>query len=147
MELRKLKQLLQLVQHSGITELDVSIGGEQIRIRRGSAASPLPILCAPPAAAISVPQLAATPSAPQAPAVDEQAQCSPMPGTCYLAPAPGAAAFVQLGQQVQAGDTLCIVEAMKLMNSIEAERSGTLRAILVADGDNVQSGTPLFRID
>lgn len=148
MELRKLKQLIQLVQHSGVTELDINIGGEQIRIRRGSSATLAPALYPAPTAAISAPQLAAIPATDTAPAVAGQhTQCAPMPGTCYLAPAPGAAAFVQPGQKVQAGDTLCIIEAMKLMNAIEAERSGTLRAILVADGDTVQTGMPLFRID
>ncbi|MEQ6291284.1 acetyl-CoA carboxylase biotin carboxyl carrier protein [Vogesella sp. GCM10023246] len=148
MELRKLKQLIQLVQHSGVTELDISVGGEQVRIRRGCSATLAPALYPAMATAINAPQLTAVAPAAPAPSVAEQhTQCAPMPGSCYLAPAPGAAAFVQPGQQVQAGDTLCIIEAMKLMNAIEAERSGTLRAILVADGDAVQTGTPLFRID
>ncbi|MFC3532140.1 acetyl-CoA carboxylase biotin carboxyl carrier protein [Vogesella facilis] len=146
MEIRKLRQLIRMVQHSGIMELDIHVAGEQVRIRRGAASALPPVLLAPPQTTITAPQLATVPAS-HSPAPAQQAQCSPMPGTCYLAPAPGAAPFARPGQQVQAGDTLCIIEAMKLMNAIEAERSGTLAAILVADGDAVQAGTPLFRID
>lgn len=143
MELRKLKQLVQMVARSGIQELDIQLGKEQIRIHRGSAVRPAPT---EPPQAICLPQLR-----PQAPAGAEDnlatAQRAPMPGSCYLASAPGAAPFVSIGHRVQAGDPLCLIEAMKLMNTIEAERSGVVRAILIADGAAVQTGTPLFCIE
>lgn len=152
MDLRKLKKLIDLVEESGIAEIEVTEGEEKVRITRATAA-PAPVYAAPahvaaPAPAPAAPAAAAAP-APAAPAVRDlsNAQKSPMVGTFYRAPGPNAAAFVEVGQQVKAGDTLCIIEAMKLMNEIEAEKSGTVKEILVENGTPVEFGEPLFIIE
>ncbi|HGH6186453.1 TPA: acetyl-CoA carboxylase biotin carboxyl carrier protein [Neisseria meningitidis] len=145
MDLRKLKKLIDLVEESGIAEIEVTEGEEKVRITRTIAAAP--VYAAPvPAAAPAVTPVAA--SAPAAPAARDlsDAQKSPMVGTFYRAPGPNAAPFVEVGQQVKAGDTLCIIEAMKLMNEIEAEKSGTVKEILVENGTPVEFGEPLFII-
>lgn len=145
MDLRKLKKLIDLVEESGIAEIEVTEGEEKVRITRTTAAA-APIYAAPaPAAAAPV----AAPAATAAPAARDlsNAQKSPMVGTFYRAPGPNAAAFVEVGQQVKAGDTLCIIEAMKLMNEIEAEKSGVVKEILVENGTPVEYGEPLFIIE
>ncbi|HGO9178613.1 TPA: acetyl-CoA carboxylase biotin carboxyl carrier protein [Neisseria meningitidis] len=154
MDLRKLKKLIDLVEESGIAEIEVTEGEEKVRITRTIAAAPVyaaPVYAAPvPAAAPAVTPAAApvAASAPAAPAARDlsDAQKSPMVGTFYRAPGPNAAPFVEVGQQVKAGDTLCIIEAMKLMNEIEAEKSGTVKEILVENGTPVEFGEPLFII-
>ncbi|WP_118783046.1 acetyl-CoA carboxylase biotin carboxyl carrier protein [Neisseria lactamica] len=154
MDLRKLKKLIDLVEESGIAEIEVTEGEEKVRITRTIAAAPVyaaPVYAAPvPAAAPAVTPAAApvAASAPAAPAARDlsEAQKSPMVGTFYRAPGPNAAPFVEVGQQVKAGDTLCIIEAMKLMNEIEAEKSGTVKEILVENGTPVEFGEPLFII-
>lgn len=134
MDLRKLKKLIDLVEKSGIAEIEVTEGEEKVRITRTIAAAAAPVYAAPvPAAAPAARDLS-------------DAQKSPMVGTFYRAPGPNAAAFVEVGQQVKAGDTLCIIEAMKLMNEIEAEKSGTVKEILVENGTPVEFGEPLFII-
>ena len=145
MDLRKLKKLIDLVEESGIAEIEVTEGEEKVRITRATAA-PAPVYAAP--AQVAAPAAAAAP-APAAPAARDlsNAQKSPMVGTFYRAPGPNAAAFVEVGQQVKAGDTLCIIEAMKLMNEIEAEKSGTVKEILVENGTPVEFGEPLFIIE
>ena len=145
MDLRKLKKLIDLVEESGIAEIEVTEGEEKVRITRTTAAA-APIYAAPaPAAAAPV---AAPAAAPVAAARDlSNAQKSPMVGTFYRAPGPNAAAFVEVGKQVKAGDTLCIIEAMKLMNEIEAEKSGVVKEILVENGTPVEYGEPLFIIE
>ncbi|QOG53181.1 acetyl-CoA carboxylase biotin carboxyl carrier protein [Neisseria gonorrhoeae] len=152
MDLRKLKKLIDLVEESGIAEIEVTEGEEKVRITRTIAAAAAPVYAAPvPAAALTVTPTAA-PVAASAPAAAlaardlSDAQKSPMVGTFYRAPGPNAAAFVEVGQQVKAGDTLCIIEAMKLMNEIEAEKSGTVKEILVENGTPVEFGEPLFII-
>ncbi|XOQ70774.1 acetyl-CoA carboxylase biotin carboxyl carrier protein [Neisseria polysaccharea] len=150
MDLRKLKKLIDLVEESGIAEIEVTEGEEKVRITRTIAAAP--VYAAPvPAAALTVTPTAApvAASAPAAPAARDlsDAQKSPMVGTFYRAPGPNAAPFVEVGQQVKAGDTLCIIEAMKLMNEIEAEKSGTVKEILVENGTPVEFGEPLFIIE
>ncbi|QOG37962.1 acetyl-CoA carboxylase biotin carboxyl carrier protein [Neisseria gonorrhoeae] len=152
MDLRKLKKLIDLVEESGIAEIEVTEGEEKVRITRTIAAAAAPVYAAPvPAAALTVTP-AAAPVAASAPAAAptardlSDAQKSPMVGTFYRAPGPNAAAFVEVGQQVKAGDTLCIIEAMKLMNEIEAEKSGTVKKILVENGTPVEFGEPLFII-
>lgn len=152
MDLRKLKKLIDLVEESGIAEIEVTEGEEKVRITRATAA-PAPVYAAPahvaaPAPAPAAPAAAAAP-APAAPAARDlsNAQKSPMVGTFYRAPGPNATAFVEVGQQVKAGDTLCIIEAMKLMNEIEAEKSGTVKEILVENGTPVEFGEPLFIIE
>lgn len=149
MDLRKLKKLIDLVEESGIAEIEVTEGEEKVRIPRTIAAAPVyaaPVPAAAPAATPAAAPVAA--SAPAAPAARDlsEAQKSPMVGTFYRAPGPNAAPFVEVGQQVKAGDTLCIIEAMKLMNEIEAEKSGTVKEILVENGTPVEFGEPLFII-
>ena len=152
MDLRKLKKLIDLVEESGIAEIEVTEGEEKVRITRATAA-PAPVYAAPAHVAAPAPAPAAAPAAaapaPAAPAARDlsNAQKSPMVGTFYRAPGPNAAAFVEVGQQVKAGDTLCIIEAMKLMNEIEAEKSGTIKEILVENGTPVEFGEPLFIIE
>ena len=150
MDLRKLKKLIDLVEESGIAEIEVTEGEEKVRITRATAA-PAPVYAAPAHVAAPAPAPAAAPvaPAPAAPAARDlsNAQKSPMVGTFYRAPGPNAAAFVEVGQQVKAGDTLCIIEAMKLMNEIEAEKSGTVKEILVENGTPVEFGEPLFIIE
>lgn len=144
MDLRKLKKLIDLVEESGIAEIEVTEGEEKVRITRTTAAA-APVYAAPaPAAAAPA---AAAPAAAPATRDLSNAQKSPMVGTFYRAPGPNAAAFVEVGQQVKAGDTLCIIEAMKLMNEIEAEKSGVVKEILVENGTPVEYGEPLFIIE
>jgi acetyl-CoA carboxylase biotin carboxyl carrier protein len=146
MDLRKIKTLIDLVQQSGIAELDITEGEERVRISRG----------APPGAQNHV-VMAPSPAAP-APAADAAQEKaagalpeghmikSPMVGTFYRSSAPGAKAFVDVGQAVKSGDTVCIIEAMKLLNEIEADHDGTVKAILVENGQPVEYGQPLFII-
>jgi acetyl-CoA carboxylase biotin carboxyl carrier protein len=142
MGLRKLKTLIDLVETSGIAELEIQEGEERVRITRANASSPQPMLIHAPAPAVA---LAPVPAEPPAPPVEEaHVVKSPMVGTFYRAASPGAAAFVDVGDTVAQGDTLCIVEAMKLMNEIEADASGTVKAILVENGQPVEFGQPLF---
>ena len=153
MDLRKLKKLIDLVEESGIAEIEVTEGEEKVRITRTTAAAapiyaaPAPAAAAPVAAPVAAAPAAAAPAAAPAARDLSNAQKSPMVGTFYRAPGPNAAAFVEVGQQVKAGDTLCIIEAMKLMNEIEAEKSGTVKEILVENGTPVEFGEPLFIIE
>lgn len=148
MDLRKLKTLIDLVQHSGISELEISEGEEKIRIAKHLATTPaLPaqtsvVMATSPAAMAAAP--AATSSRPAEP--EGHAVTAPMVGTFYRAGSPGAPAFVEVGQAVKQGDTLCILEAMKLMNEIESDVAGTIKAILVENGQPVEFGQPLFII-
>ena len=144
MDLRKIKTLIDLVQQSGIAELEITEGEERVRISRAGIAPAAPAV-AP--AAIPLPAVAA--AAPVAEAAGEaiaegDVLKSPMVGTFYRASAPGAKPFVELGQSVKAGETVCIVEAMKLLNEIEADRDGVIKAILVENGQPVEYGQPLF---
>lgn len=150
MDLRKLKKLIDLVQESGISELEVTEGEEKVRIAKHLAApAAAPQAYVMPAAPVAAAPVAAT-AAPEAPAADALPEGtvlkSPMVGTFYRSPSPGASAFVEVGQAVKAGETLCIIEAMKLLNEIEAEVSGTVKAILIENGQPVEFGEPLFVI-
>lgn len=157
MDLRKLKKLIDLVEESGIAEIEVTEGEEKVRITRSVAApavqtiyAPAPAAAPMPAAPQSAPApVASAPSAASAPAARDLsgAQKSPMVGTFYRSPSPSAPAFVEVGKTVKAGDTLCIIEAMKLMNEIEAEKSGVIKEILVENGTPVEYGEPLFIIE
>ncbi|MGN6883280.1 acetyl-CoA carboxylase biotin carboxyl carrier protein [Neisseria sp. P0019.S003] len=153
MDLRKLKKLIDLVEESGIAEIEVTEGEEKVRITRTTAAAapiyaaPAPAAAAPVAAPVAAAPAPAAPTAAPAARDLSNAQKSPMVGTFYRAPGPNAAAFVEVGQQVKAGDTLCIIEAMKLMNEIEAEKSGVVKEILVENGTPVEYGEPLFIIE
>ncbi len=157
MDLRKLKKLIDLVQESGIAELEISEGDEKVRINRVGSADQavLPAMAGasvPMAAIGAVPAAAAAATAPAppdtaAPVVsDDDTVKSPMVGIFYRSSSPGSSPFVEVGQSVSAGDTLCIIEAMKLLNEIEAETSGTIKAILVDNGQPVEYGQPLFVI-
>ncbi len=147
MDLRKLKKLIDLVQESGIAELEITEGEEKVKIVKGGLVS----LTAQPAAAAS-PAPVATPEAKTAaasgaePAPGQEGHVvkAPMVGTFYRSPSPDAKPFVEVGQSVKEGETICIIEAMKLMNEIEADASGVVKAILVENGQPVEYGQPLF---
>jgi acetyl-CoA carboxylase biotin carboxyl carrier protein len=155
MDLRKLKKLIDLVQESGIGEIEITEGEEKVRISRHGPAG-APIMMAAPALqpmAMAAPSGAPAPGAaaaasPAAPAQPEgHVVKSPMVGTFYRAPSPGAPSFVEVGQSVTKGQTLCIIEAMKLLNEIEADASGTIKAILAENGQPVEYGQGLFVIE
>lgn len=150
MDLRKLKTLIELVENSGIAELELTEGEEHVRISRNVApsqqffsAAPQQhiVAAAPQAAAAPAPAAAAEPAVPEGHVIK-----SPMVGSFYRASAPGAKPFVDVGQTVNAGDTLCIIEAMKLLNEIETDKAGVVKAILVENGQPVEFGQPLFII-
>lgn len=148
MDLRKIKTLIELVENSEIAELEIKEGEEFVRISRSSSAVQH-IYAAPQHAATAAPAATASvaPAAPAAPAAPEgHVVKSPMVGSFYRSPSPGAKPFVDIGQSVNAGETLCIIEAMKLLNEIEADQSGVIKAILVESGQAVEFGQPLFII-
>ncbi|HHX8269647.1 TPA: acetyl-CoA carboxylase biotin carboxyl carrier protein [Vibrio diabolicus] len=159
MDIRKIKKLIELVEESGIAELEISEGEESVRISRHGTAAPqapvhyaaAPVAAPAPAAAAPVAEApAAEAPAAEAPAAAMPAGhqvLSPMVGTFYRSPSPDSKAFVEVGQKVNAGDTLCIVEAMKMMNQIEADKSGVVTAILAEDGQPVEFDQPLVVIE
>jgi len=150
MDIRKIKKLIELLEESNVYEIEIKEGEEAVRISRGGATPVAYAAAAPvaaPAAAAPAPAVAPAAIAPAAaPEVSGHAVKSPMVGTHYRSPAPGSKAFVEVGQKVNAGDTICIVEAMKMMNQIEADKSGTIGAILVEDGEAVEFDQPLVTI-
>ncbi len=151
MDLRKLKTLIELVEASGIAELEISEGEERVRITRTVAAGQQMYAPAPQQQFVAAPVVAdALPIAapvPAAPAAEEgHIVKSPMVGTFYRSPSPGSKQFVDIGQTVNSGDTLCIIEAMKLLNEIDADHTGVIKAILVENGQPVEFGQPLFVI-
>ncbi|MGH8379699.1 acetyl-CoA carboxylase biotin carboxyl carrier protein [Pseudomonas sp.] len=151
MDIRKVKKLIELLEESGIDELEIKEGEESVRISRHSKTpaqqyyAPAPVAAAAPVAA---PAAATAPAAeaPAAPKLNGSVARSPMVGTFYRKASPSSPAFVEVGQSVKKGDTLCIVEAMKMMNHIEAEASGVIESILVEDGQPVEFDQPLFTI-
>lgn len=149
MDLRKLKKLIDLVEESGIAELEITEGEEKVRISRNNstnapATATVTQVAAPATSAPVVPGAPAVTGEPAAAAPEGHVLKSPMVGTYYRAPTPGAKAFVEVGQTVNEGDTVCIIEAMKLLNEIEADRSGVIKAILVENGQPVEYGQALF---
>lgn len=147
MDLRKLKTLIDLVESSGIAELEISEGEERVRITRSTAAAPQQFYAAPQQQMAAPQQVAAAPvEAPKAAEPEGHAVKSPMVGTFYRCPSPGAKSFVEIGQNVNVGDTLCIIEAMKLLNEIESDKAGVVKAVLVENGQPVEFGQPLFVI-
>lgn len=149
MDLRKLKKLIDLVQESGISELEVTEGEEKVRIAKHVGIAMQPQHYAMPMHAMP----AAAPAGTSTVNLDDEDELpeghvvkSPMVGTFYRAPSPGADPFMEIGQAVKQGDTLCIIEAMKLLNEIEADATGTIKAILVENGQPVEFGEPLFVI-
>ena len=153
MDMRKIKKLIELVEESGITELEVSEEEGSVRISRATVAAPANVQYSIPAAApapVAAPVApAAAPAAPAAAPEDVSGHKirSPMVGTFYRSPSPEAKAFVEVGQTVKVGDALCIVEAMKMMNRIEADKAGVVKAILVNDGEPVEFDEPLIIIE
>ncbi|MBI1285787.1 MAG: acetyl-CoA carboxylase biotin carboxyl carrier protein [Thiobacillus sp.] len=150
MDLRKLKKLIDLVEASGIAELEITEGEEKVRIAKSIAGAPMMMAHAPQMMHAAPPAAVAAAPGAAAPAEDEVPEGhvvrSPMVGTFYRAPAPGSKNFSEVGQSVNAGDTLCIIEAMKLLNEIEADQGGVIKAILVENGQPVEYGEPLFVI-
>ncbi|HBJ7313876.1 TPA: acetyl-CoA carboxylase biotin carboxyl carrier protein [Salmonella enterica subsp. enterica serovar Infantis] len=156
MDIRKIKKLIELVEESGISELEISEGEKSVRISRTTANAGFPVMqqayAAPmmqqPALSNAVAP-AATPAmeAPAAAEISGHIVRSPMVGTFYRTPSPDAKAFIEVGQKVNVGDTLCIVEAMKMMNQIEADKAGTVKAILVESGQPVEFDEPLVVIE
>ena len=152
MDIRKIKKLIELLEESGIAEIEIHEGEESVRISRATsqvqvaaavpAAAPPPPVAAAPAVVPASDQATDNPPIPAGHAID-----SPMVGTFYRAPSPGAKPFVEVGDSVNAGDTLCIIEAMKMLNQIEADKAGTVKAILVENGQPVEFGEPLVILD
>ncbi len=151
MDLRKLKKLIDLVHESGIAELELTEGEERVRIvRNGKPAAEAASSVAGPivVAAAAAPAAAASAAKPEPASLPEgHIVKAPMVGTFYRAPSPGAKAFVEIGDTVKVGQTICIIEAMKLLNEIEADKDGVIRAILVENGQPVEYGEPLFAIE
>jgi len=154
MDLRKLKTLIDLVSESNVSELEITEAEGKVRIVKGPVGAPV-VMAAPVSLAPPVASAPAT-AAPAAPALSASAEAavetghtvkSPMVGTYYSASGPEAKPFVQVGSVVQAGDTICIIEAMKILNEIEADHSGTVSKILVSNGQAVEYGQPMFIID
>ncbi|MDD3764175.1 MAG: acetyl-CoA carboxylase biotin carboxyl carrier protein [Nevskiales bacterium] len=155
MDLRKIKTLIELVEQSGISEIEVREGEESVRIsRQTQTAAPVQYVTAPPAVAAPAPVAAAAPApaaaapAAEAPKPDNRHTVrAPMVGTFYRAPSPGAKAFVEVGQTVKAGQVLCIIEAMKMLNQIESDKAGVVAEILVDNEKPVEFDQPLFVIE
>jgi len=147
MDLRKLKKLIDLVQESGIAELEITEGEEKVKIVKGGAVSVMtsaaPAAAPAPAAAMEAKPAATPPVEPTA-GQEGHVVKAPMVGTFYRSPSPDAKPFVEVGQSVKEGETICIIEAMKLMNEIEADASGVVKAVLVENGQPVEYGQPLF---
>jgi len=149
MDIRKVKKLIELLEESGIAEIEIKEGEEAVRISRmptGAYAThaPAPVMMAPPATPAAI---AAPVEAPAKPRPNEHVVTAPMVGTFYAAATPGAKAFVDIGDEVKAGQVLCIIEAMKMMNQIEADKGGKVTSIMAQNGDPVEFGQPLFVIE
>ena len=149
MDIRKVKKLIELLEESDLAEIEITEGDDSVRISRHSQA---PVPPPAPAQAMPVPAMPAAtggdaiPDAP-APQQDGSTINAPMVGTYYASPAPGAKPFVQVGSEVQVGDVICIIEAMKMMNQIEAEQAGRIVSVLVENGEPIEFGQPLFVIE
>jgi acetyl-CoA carboxylase biotin carboxyl carrier protein len=154
MDIRKIKKLIELLEESGLAEIEITEGEESVRIARVAQGSPAITQTMPVHAPIAAPPAAAPAAAPAPAAVEaapaprnENLVTAPMVGTFYASPAPGAKAFVEVGQEVRVGQVLCIIEAMKMMNQIESERAGKVVAVLAKNGEPVEFGQPLFAIE
>jgi acetyl-CoA carboxylase biotin carboxyl carrier protein len=152
MDIRKVKKLIEMLEESSLAEIEIQEGEESIRISRASstaplaAAAPAPVMAAPAAAPAAVADSSAPADSASGIPAGHKVE-SPMVGTFYRAPTPGASPFVEVGNQVNIGDTRCIVEAMKMLNQIDADKSGTIKAILKENGEPVEYGEPLFVIE
>jgi acetyl-CoA carboxylase biotin carboxyl carrier protein len=158
MDIRKIKKLIELLEESGIAEIEIKEGEEALRISRMPAAGALPHgmpqymqLAAAPAAAATLgaspAALPAAESAPPKPKPNEHVITAPMVGTFYASPSPGAKAFVEIGDEIKLGQVLCIIEAMKMMNQIEADKAGRITSVMARNGDPVEYGQPLFVVE
>jgi acetyl-CoA carboxylase biotin carboxyl carrier protein len=152
MDIRKVKKLIELLEESGVAEIEIKEGEESVRIsRQGVMPAPMyapqPMMMAPPAAAAVPAAVAPAAEAAKPEEISGHVVRSPMVGTFYRSPSPGAKSFVEEGQSVKVGDTLCIIEAMKLLNQIEADKAGTIKAVLVENGQPVEYNQPLFVIE
>jgi len=152
MDIRKIKKMIELLEESGIAEIEIKEGEETLRIARvlQPAQSPpimAPMYLPPPVAPAPPVAIAATAAAVVRPATTEHIVAAPMVGTYYSAPSPGAKAFVEMGDEVEVGQVLCIIEAMKMMNQIESEKAGTIKAVLIKNGEPVEFDQPLFIIE
>ncbi len=164
MDIRKIKKLIELLEESGVAEIEIKEGEESVRIARQSApgahpAAATPVVTHSPPAAARASAAGSTRSAasPGAPAEEaaagpvagagEHVVTAPMVGTYYNAPSPGAKPFVEIGEEIQAGQVLCVIEAMKMMNQIESEIAGRIRAVLLNNGEPVEFGQPLFIVE
>ena len=151
MDMRKIRKLIELIQETGVAEIEIKEGEQSVRISRASSVSTAP---APAMHYMQAPQAApapaaapAAPAVPEAPAATKPSVKAPMVGTVYLSPSPGAKPFIQVGQTVNIGDTLCLIEAMKMFNQIEADKAGTITSILVESGAPVEFNQPLLVIE
>ena len=155
MDIRKIKKLIELLEESGIAEIEIKEGEEALRISRmstGTAVGHVPnVASLPLAAPLPVPTQAAAPAAAAAPVAKAKANehviTAPMVGTFYGAPSPGAKPFVEIGDEIKVGQVLCIIEAMKMMNQIEADKAGRVTSIMARNGDPVEFGQPLFVVE
>jgi acetyl-CoA carboxylase biotin carboxyl carrier protein len=150
MDIRKVKKLIELLDESGIAEIEITEGEESVRISRYAQSVPVAAVAAPPVAAAAAGAPAAFSAevvAPAEPEEDGYEIKTPMVGTYYAASSPGAAPYVQVGDRVNEGDTLCIIEAMKMMNQIESDVSGVIKSIRIQNGEPVEFGQTLFVID
>ena len=154
MDIRKIKKLIELLEESGIAEIEIKEGEEAVRISRlpPSALAPAhgTTLAGPAAAAGASPPTLAPAAAPEAaakPKPNEHVITAPMVGTFYASPSPGAKAFVEIGDEIKVGQVLCIIEAMKMMNQIEADRAGRIVSVMARNGDPVEFGQPLFVVE
>jgi acetyl-CoA carboxylase biotin carboxyl carrier protein len=152
MDIRKVKKLIELLEESGISELEISEGEESVRISRHprmgmqvAATQAAPLMHAPPAGAAT--PMPATSAGERAPRNDEHTVTSPMVGTYYASASPGAKPFVEIGSEIEVGQILCIIEAMKMMNQIESDKAGRVTAMLAKNGEPVEFGQPLFIIE
>jgi acetyl-CoA carboxylase biotin carboxyl carrier protein len=155
MDIRKIKKMIELLEESGIAEIEIKEGEETLRIARvlpaqhsayAYAPAPPAMITATPPAEVRAPVAAAAAPGPLRAAAGEHIVTAPMVGTYYSAPSPGAKNFVEIGDEVELGQVMCIIEAMKMMNQIESEKAGTVQAILVKNGEPVEFGQPLFII-
>jgi len=150
MDIRKIKKLIELLDESGVAEIEIKEGEESVRIsRHGAFVAPPPQMqmMQQPAMMPAAPAVAEGAAAPVEEEISGHKILSPMVGTFYRSPSPGAPSFTEVGKHVSEGDTLCIIEAMKILNQIEADKSGTVKAILVENGQPVEFGQPMFIIE
>ena len=149
MDIRKIKKLIELLEESGIAEIEIKEGEEAVRISRMPVGAAAQFAPQPPAAVAPLPAAPApvAEAPPPKPKSNEHVITAPMVGTFYACPSPGAKAFVEIGDEIKVGQVLCIIEAMKMMNQIEADKAGRIASIMARNGDPVEFGQPLFVVE